>query len=211
MASLSDIKKRIDVLKKAINKYRYFYHVLDKLDISESALDSLKHELKTLEDKYPQLITSDSPTQRVAGKPLPFFEKVQHKAPMMSLEDVFSEEEFLDWAKRIQKLAGSQKLEFFCELKMDGFAVSLIYENGFLKEGSTRGDGKVGENVTQNLRTVESIPIKLETHEKFPTAKIEETVKKLISQGTIEARGEVYITKKSFEDLNIQQIGRAHV
>lgn len=205
MASLSDVKKRVEVLKKAINKYRYFYHVLDKLDISESVLDSLKHELKTLEDKYPQFITSDSPTQRVAGKPLPFFEKVQHKAPMMSLEDVFSEEEFLDWTKRIQKLVGSQKLEFFCELKMDGFAVSLIYENGFLKEGSTRGDGKIGENVTQNLRTVESIPIKLEIHEKFPTFKIEEAIKKLISQGTIEARGEVYITKKSFEDLNIQQ------
>jgi len=205
MPSLSDIKKRIDVLKKAINKYRYFYHVLDKLDIPESALDSLKHELKTLEDEYPQFITSDSPTQRVAGKPLPFFEKVGHKFPMMSLEDVFSEQEFLDWIKRIQKLVGSEKLEFFCELKMDGFAVSLIYENGLLKEGSTRGDGKVGENVTQNLRTVESVPIKLEMYEKFPTSNIEQTIEKLISRGILEVRGEVYITKKSFEDLNRQQ------
>jgi DNA ligase (NAD+) len=203
--NLSDIKKRIEVLKKAINKYRYFYHVLDKLDIPESALDSLKHELKTLEDKYPQFITPDSPTQRVAGKPLPFFEKVEHQTPMMSLEDVFSEEEFLNWVKRIQKLAGSSELEFFCELKMDGFAVSLIYENGFLKEGSTRGDGKIGENVTQNLRTIESIPLKLEINEKFPTSKIEKAVKKLISQGIIEVRGETYITKKSFENLNIQQ------
>ncbi|KKR10055.1 MAG: ligase protein [Parcubacteria group bacterium GW2011_GWA2_39_18] len=205
MVSLSDVKKRIEVLKKAINKYRYFYHVLDKLDISESALDSLKHELKSLEDKYPQFIASDSPTQRVAGKPLPFFEKIEHKTPMMSLEDVFSEEEFLDWVKRIQKLVGHKELEFFCELKMDGFAVSLIYEDGFLKEGSTRGDGKVGENVTQNLRVIESIPIKLETYEKFSAPKIEEAVKKLVSHGTIEVRGEVYIAKKSFEDLNRQQ------
>ncbi|KKU16503.1 MAG: ligase protein, partial [Candidatus Giovannonibacteria bacterium GW2011_GWB1_45_9b] len=101
---MRDVKDRIEKLKKAINKYRYQYHVLNKLEISEEALDSLKHELKKLEDEYPDLITPDSPTQRVAGEPLKGFKKVTHRVPMLSLEDVFSEEEFSDWEKRITKL-----------------------------------------------------------------------------------------------------------
>ena len=131
---LAEAKARIRKLKKAIAEYRYEYHVLDKSSISPEALDSLKHELKKLEDEFPDLITSDSPTQRVAGKPLVGFKKVSHLVPMLSLEDVFSEEEFLEWAERVKKLLRSVKMpELFAELKFDGLACSLVYKNGILE------------------------------------------------------------------------------
>ena len=121
---MADAKGRIEKLKKAINKYRYDYHVLNKETISIEALDSLKHELKKLEDEYPELVTPDSPTQRVAGEPLKGFKKITHRVPMLSLEDVFSEEEFSDWEKRIAKLLHiSYTTELFSELKFDGLAV----------------------------------------------------------------------------------------
>ena len=123
----SEAKERIGKLKKLIDKYRYQYHVLNKLEISEEALDSLKHELKKLEDKFPGLITSDSPTQRVAGKPLKEFKKVRHQTKMMSLEDVFSEEEFSEWLERIKKLAPRDEFHFYAEPKFDGLAFSIFY------------------------------------------------------------------------------------
>lgn len=205
MESKVEIRNRIQKLRKAINHYRYLYHVKDRLDIPEGALDSLKHELKILEDQYPELITPDSPTQRVAGKPLPFFKKVNHIIPMLSLEDVFSEEEFTDWMQRVQKFSHKKIDDFYCELKMDGFAVSLIYQDGLFLQGSTRGDGRVGEDVTQNLRTIESIPLRLEIQEALPTKEIDRKVKKLLQQGMLEVRGEVYITKKSFAQVNAKQ------
>ncbi len=187
-------EKRIVSLRKAINKYRYDYHVLNKETISIEALDSLKHELKTLEDANPNLITPDSPTQRVEGRVAKGFKKVTHKTPMLSLEDVFSEEEFADWEKRISKLLNTSNLpaggpELFAELKFDGLAVSLVYKNGVLDHASTRGNGKIGEDVTQNIKTIEAIPLRLEREIK----------------GEIEIRGEVIITKKDFEKINREQ------
>lgn len=172
-------KKRIEKLKAEIDHHRYLYHVLDKQEISDSALDSLKRELFDLEQKYPDLITPDSPTQRVSGKPLDKFKKHKHKQPMLSLSDAFNKQEILDWENRILKLI-NKKINFYCEAKIDGLAVALIYKKGILIKGATRGDGRIGEDVTQNLKTIESIPLKLE---------------KSIN---CEVRGEVYITKKGF-------------
>jgi len=193
------IKKRIEKLRKIINKARYYYHVLDKSIMPDSVLDSLKHELYKLEQKYPQFITPDSPTQRVAGKPLKGFKKVFHKIPMLSIEDIFSVQELKEWQEYIKRLIGDEKIEYFAELKIDGFGISLVYKNGILNCGSTRGTGTIGEDVTQNLKTIESIPLRLEIHGKLPTREIEEKVKKLIKKGEIEIRGEVYMTKKDFE------------
>ena len=197
-----EVKKRIEKLKKEINYHRYLYHVLDRQEISDAALDSLKHELYKLEQEYPKFITLDSPTQRVGGKALDKFVKVRHKMPMLSIEDVFDEEEVKDWQERIQKLVPHEKLDYFAELKIDGFAISLVYKNGVFIEGSTRGDGVIGENVTQNLKTIESIPLKLEVHGKMPNKKIEEKVEELIGHGEIEVRGEVYMDKGVFERAN---------
>ncbi len=181
-----EARERIEKLKETINRNRYQVHVLDKEEIPAEILDSLKHELFLLEQRYPDLITSDSPTQRVAGKPLDKFRKVEHNIPMLSLEDIFSQEELLSWEKYILKLVSTQQFEYFCELKIDGFAISLIYENGIFKIGSTRGDGKTGEDVTQNLKTIESIPLKLNKEIK----------------GIVEVRGEVYMDKQAFERIN---------
>src|SRR3989338_9152100 len=143
-----EAKERIEKLKAEINHHRYLYHVLDRSEISDAALDSLKHELLKLEQQFPEFITPDSPTQRVGGSPSSFFKKVNHRSPMLSLEDVFNAEEFEDWLARISKIAPKDKLSFFGELKIDGFAVSLVYQKGVLSTASTRGDGRVGEDVT---------------------------------------------------------------
>lgn len=200
-----EAKIRAEKLKAAINKYRYQYHVLNRLAIPEAALDSLKHELYKLEQQFPELITPDSPTQRVAGKPLEKFAKVAHKVLMLSLEDVFSEQELGDWLERIKKLAPRDKYDFFAELKIDGFAVSLEYENGVLKSGSTRGDGKIGEDVTANLKTIDSLPLRLEILEELPSEKIKSSLEKILKNGVLEVRGEVYMAKKAFEKANAEQ------
>ena len=183
----AEAKERIQKLKKLIDKYRHDYHVLNKLEISEGALDSLKHELKKLEDEFPDLITADSPTQRVAGKPLKEFKKLRHSNPMLSLEDVFSEEEFAEWAARIKRLIPGSDFDFYSELKFDGLALSLVYENGDLFYAATRGDGQIGEDVAQNVRTMESVPLRISEKRK------------------IEVRGEAIITKKNFKAINIAQ------
>jgi DNA ligase (NAD+) len=146
---------RIAKLRDVINDYRYHYHVLDESIMSEAAADSLKHELSELEAAYPELITPDSPTQRVAGQPLPGFTQVTHSARMLSLNDVFDEAEVRAWQDRIIKLAPNDKLTYFADIKMDGFACALVYEDGVLMRGITRGDGFVGEDVTANVRTIE--------------------------------------------------------
>jgi len=199
----SEVKKRIEKLRELINYHRYLYHVLDREEISQAALDSLKHELFNLEKIFPEFITPDSPTQRVAGKPLAGFKKVEHKIPMLSIEDIFSEEELKDWEDYLKRLKLEAPLEYFAELKIDGFAISLIYEAGVFKLGSTRGTGTIGEDVTQNLKTIESIPLKLEIHPHGKLSKeILENLKKLIEKGKIEIRGEVYMNVKDFERLN---------
>ncbi len=217
-----EAKKRIKKLREVINHYRYLYHVLDRIDLSDAALDSLKHELKKWEDEFPDLITPDSPTQRVGGAALDKFQKVSHAVPMLSLEDVFSEEEFSDWVRRIQKIAGSGTSgdgdsnkkspdvplpAIFAELKFDGLAVSLIYEKGIFTQGATRGDGEVGEDVTQNLRTIESIPLRLELHSTLAKNFSHQAgaIERALSEGIIEVRGEVIITKKNFASINAAQ------
>lgn len=200
MAANNTLKERVQKLRDLINKYRYQYHVLNKLEISEGALDSLKYELKKLEDEHPELITSDSPTQRVEGKALSKFKKVEHSSRMLSLEDAFSEDDMQNWEKRLLKILPKEKFEYFAELKFDGLALSLVYENGVLARGATRGDGRVGEDITPNVRTMESIPLRLETH-----GKISAHTKKVLEQSRIEVRGEAIIAKKSLEILNREQ------
>lgn len=199
-----EAKSRIDKLKKAINHYRYLYHVLDRSEISDAALDSLKHELVALEKEFPEFLTANSPTQRVGGEALKKFKKVSHRFPMLSLEDIFSEEEFNDWALRIEKLAPRDKFEWFSELKFDGLALSLIFNNGVLERASTRGNGVIGEDVTNNVRTIDSIPLQLELYGKLP-AGISSQFSAQIERGTIEVRGEAIITKQIFDAINREQ------
>src|SRR3989344_7631650 len=158
-------KNRIEKLKELINYHRYQYHVLDRQEISDAALDSLKKELFDLEQANPEFITDDSPTQRVGGKPLPEFKKVPHRERMLSLNDAFSKEDMQDWLQRISKILTKQEknqIDFYCELKIDGLAIELEYRDGFFAQGSTRGDGSIGEDITQNLKTVEAIPLSLQ-------------------------------------------------
>lgn len=208
MKTKQEIKQRIEKLKAEINHHRYLYHVLDKQEISDAALDSLKHELDKLERERPDLITSDSPTQRVGGKPLAEFKKVKHRAPMLSLNDAFTDEEFEEWVERIQKLAPRDRMDFYAEIKMDGLAMSLIYKDGVFIEGSTRGSGLIGEEVTENLKTIEAIPLKLREPKESELRKLgfsgkqSEAIINKASSGEIEIRGEAYMTKKVFEELN---------
>ncbi len=187
--------QRIDQLRQIINDYRYHYHVLDQSTMSEAAADSLKHELSQLEEQFPDLITPDSPTQKVAGQALDKFTKITHKIPMISLADVFSEQEISDWWQRIYKLDNSLKQEFFCDIKMDGLACALTYQDGVLIQAVTRGDSRVGEDVTQNVKTIANVPLKLRQTEQFAH----------FLQGRTEIRGEIVIFKDDFEQLNDQR------
>lgn len=198
----SEAQKRIKKLRNTISYYRYKYHVLNQSEISEDALDSLKHKLYELEKRFPDLVTPDSPTQRIGGKPLEEFEKVEHARPMLSMEDVFEEKELKDWEDYIKRLAPNKEWDYFTEVKIDGFAVSLIYKDGLLFQGATRGDGTTGEDVTKNLKTIESIPLRIGLYREAPSSKIERNIKKLSKNGRIEVRGEVYMEKQDFEEFN---------
>ncbi len=184
--------ERIKKLKAEINHHRYLYHVLDKSDISDSAWDYLKHELFKLEQQYPDLITPDSPTQRVGGEPLAEFKKVKHSRPVISIEDVFNLEEIKEWQERNEKLLKEKITGYYGELKMDGLSIVLTYEQGLLVRGTTRGNGLVGEDVTSNLRTIESIPLRLEQIDRHLPS-------------PLEVRGEVVIYKEELERINRQQ------
>lgn len=179
-----EIKTRIEKLKKTINHHRYLYHVEDREEISEAALDSLKKELFDLEIENPEFITPDSPTQRVSGKPLDKFKKIKHNNSILSLQDCFNIKDIQDWNERNEKILNKKIEEFYLELKFDGLTIVLTYENGVLKNGATRGDGKVGEDVTQNIKTIESIPLNIDFKER------------------LEVRGEAVLTKKEFERIN---------
>jgi DNA ligase (NAD+) len=157
-----DVRSRYEKLKKSINRYRMLYHVYDKEEISQAALDSLKHELSELESQYPNLVSSDSPSQRVAGKPLPGFKKVRHKVAQWSFNDAFSADDMREFDARVRRMLGGEKPTYLCELKIDGLKVVLEYEKGILTTAATRGDGAVGEDVTHNIRTIESVPLILE-------------------------------------------------
>ena len=191
-------EERIIKLRELINDYRYHYHVLDESTMSEAAADSLKHELAQLEAKFPDLITPDSPTQRVAGKPLDKFKKVRHEKRMISLADVFDESEIRDWMRRNEKLIpGGEIKEFFTDIKMDGLACALKYKDGVFVQAVTRGDGMVGEDVTNNVKTIENIPLRV-----FVDGEV---------LPEVEVRGEIVIFKKDFEELNRKQREKGEV
>lgn len=206
-----EAKHRIEKLKEEINKYRYAYHVLNKSLISDDALDSLKKELFDLEQEFPEFVTPDSPTQRVGGEPLKAFKKVKHERPMLSFNDAFSKQDVADWLQRVENFLGRKvKREFYCELKIDGLAIELVYENGVLVQGSTRGDGLFGEDVTQNIKTIEAIPLSLKDADFTQSNALGRSAsgqsksairlpRKLI------VRGEVFLTKKEFERINKEQ------
>lgn len=194
-----EAKKRIEKLRTEIEHHRYLYHVLDRQEISDAANDSLKHELYQLEQQFPDLVTPDSPTQRVAGEPRPEFREVRRTVPMLSLEDIFSPEELKAWDERNKKLIPDGAYAYMCELKVDGLAMEIRYENGVLVEGSTRGDGRTGEDVTANVKTIESLPLRL--RDKPHSAK----APRGWPPSSLTVRGEVFMTKKRFEELNAAQ------
>ena len=185
-------EQRIVKLRDLINDYRYHYHVLDESIMSEAAADSLKHELSQLEEQFPDLITPDSPTQRVAGKALSKFAKVQHQTRMISLQDVFDRAEIAAWIQRMKKVRQDITEEFLCDIKMDGLACALIYEDGVLTRAVTRGDGLVGEDVTMNVRTIQNVPLTLRANQRFAH----------FLRGRTEIRGEIVMHKDDFAALN---------
>lgn len=188
---LAQIKSHIEKLRDEIRHHEYCYYVLNQPEISDKEYDELVKKLKGLEEKHPELITPDSPTQRVGGEPLEGFKQVKHKVKMLSLDNTYSFEELKDWDERVHKgLHRGEKVEYVAELKIDGVSISLTYEKGILKIGATRGDGETGEDITLDLKTIRAIPLKL-----LPST---------IDHGplTLEVRGEVYMAKKDFEKLN---------
>jgi DNA ligase (NAD+) len=177
-------KKKIEKLRKEIHHHDYLYYVLDKPEISDQEYDKLFRELQELEKQFPDLVTSDSPTQRVGGAPLKAFKTVTHKVPLLSLDNAMNEEELVEFDRRVREGLGKSKIDYVCELKMDGLAMTLIYKKGKFSVGSTRGDGIHGEDVTQNLKTIKSIPLVLS-----------EPI-------DLEVRGEVYLPYDDFVKLN---------
>lgn len=185
-------KQRALELRDLLARYSYEYHVLDKPTVSDAVYDSLFAELKKIEAEYPELITSDSPTQRVGNELLGGFKKVQHSTRMLSLNDVFDRDEVEAWVERMNKLLPNQKHEFFADIKMDGLACALIYQDGILTQAVTRGDSFVGEDVTMNVRTIKNIPLRLRQADGFGQ----------FLKGRTEIRGEIVMLKKDFEALN---------
>ncbi|MDY6825760.1 MAG: NAD-dependent DNA ligase LigA [Bacillota bacterium] len=184
---LNKARERAAELRRLLEEHNYRYHVLDEPVIDDEEFDRLMKELQEIEKKYPEMQEPDSPTQRVGGKPLSAFTSLEHKVPMLGLDNAFSEEDLCDFDSRVRRLTGKEELDYFCELKMDGLAVSLQYEEGTFRRGSTRGDGYSGEDITANLRTIRQIPL----HLPEPL--------------NIEVRGEVYINRLDFEKLNRQR------
>jgi DNA ligase (NAD+) len=193
MKEIKEIKARLEKLKAAIEKYRYEYHVLDKESISPEALDSLKDELAKIEEEYPELVTSDSPTQRVAGKALDQFKKIKHEIPQWSFNDAFTEEDIVKFDERVKKmlltnLQKEVKQSYVCELKIDGLKIVLKYVDGILQNAATRGDGEVGEDVTHNIKTIQSVPLRL------------------TKPVSIIVEGEVWMSKSGLVELNKKRV-----
>ena len=186
-----NINKRVEMLREEINKHNYSYYVLDAPDIPDSEYDRLLRELGDIEQQHPELVTSDSPTQRVGAVALDFFSEVQHEVPMLSLANAFSEQDMIDFDRRIREGVERDDIEYAAEPKLDGLAISLLYRNGRLIRAATRGDGRTGEDVTLNIRTIDAIPLKLRGNNYPPL---------------IEIRGEVVMPKAGFEKLNQQQL-----
>ncbi len=187
-----DVEKKIEALREKIRHHEYLYYVVDNPEISDLEFDKLMRQLKDLEAEHPELITVDSPTQRVGGKPREGFVKVPHSSPMLSLDNTYSEEELRDWERRVHELSGRSEVDYVCELKLDGMSLALIYEDGKLVRGITRGDGSVGEDVTLNVRTVRSVPLSI------PQKKL----KKAGIPADFEVRGELLMPTASFKKIN---------
>ncbi len=191
-AKSSDLQADIEALRDQIRHHEYRYYVLDDPQISDAEFDLLMQQLKKLEAAHPELITTDSPTQRVGGKPREGFAKAEHSSPMLSLDNAYNEQELREWARRVFELSGKSKVDFVCELKLDGMSMALTYENGELRRGLTRGDGTVGEDVTTNVRTMRSVPLRIDR-------------KRLQAAGIpsdFEVRGEVVMPYNSFLRVN---------
>lgn len=179
-----DAKQKVIALRNELDKYNYYYHVMDQPLVDDQYYDRLFNELKEIETAYPELVDPNSPTQRVGAEPLTSFNTVEHYVPMLGLDNAFNEKELEEFNLRVLKLSGQESVEYFCELKVDGLAVSLKYDSGILVQGATRGDGYMGEDITANLKTIRQVPLKLD------------------QAVTIEVRGEVYIDRKNFARLN---------
>ena len=191
-SSSADISTELEQLRSEINHHNYRYHSLDEPEVSDAEYDRLMQRLKDIEAEHPELITPDSPTQRVGSLPLSAFVTVVHETPMLSLDNAFSDEDLIAFNKRVQdRLKSKDEIEFACELKLDGIAVSLMYRDGVLVRGATRGDGTNGEDITQNVRTIPSIPLRL-LGKSFPQV--------------LEVRGEIYMPKAGFEKLNAKAL-----
>jgi DNA ligase (NAD+) len=191
-AAAKDLGKKIESLRDKIRHHESLYYVLDQPEISDAEFDKLMQQLKDLEGEHPELITPDSPTQRVGGKPREGFVKVAHSSPMLSLDNTYNEEELRDWERRVHELSGRSDVDYVCELKLDGMSLALIYEDGKLVRGITRGDGSVGEDVTLNVRTVRSIPLLIPA----------EKLKKAGIPADFEVRGELLMPTASFKQIN---------
>jgi len=192
MAATAKVQRRVDELRDEIRHHEYRYYVLDDPEISDAEFDRLANELKKLEAEHPELITPDSPTQRVGGKPREGFVKAPHSAPMLSLDNAYNEEELRGWARRVAELAGTEKIEYVCELKLDGLSMALHYQDGALERAITRGDGSIGEDVTANVRTIRSVPLSIDS-KKLKSAKLPRE---------FEVRGEVVMPIKAFQRMN---------
>ncbi len=188
----NDVDKKIQALRDDIRYHEHRYYVLDTPEISDAEFDRLMNQLKQLEAEYPELITPDSPTQRVGGKPREGFVKVRHSAPMLSLDNTYNEDELRNWERRVHELSGRKDVEYVCELKLDGMSLALHYETGRLARGITRGDGPTGEDVTLNVRTVRSVPLSISA----------DTLKKAGMPATFEVRGELLMPIAAFKKLN---------
>jgi DNA ligase (NAD+) len=188
----TNIKKKLEALREKIRHHEYLYYVLDDPGLSDADFDKLMNELKRLEAEHPSLVTPDSPTQRVGGKPREGFVKARHSSPMLSLDNAYSEEELRDWERRVHELSGRTDLEYMCELKLDGMSLALIYTDGHLERGITRGDGNIGEDVTLNVRTVRSIPLSVS----------KEKLEKAGLPADFETRGEMLMPLAAFRKLN---------
>jgi DNA ligase (NAD+) len=192
VSSAKDLEKKIEALREKIRHHEYLYYVVDNPEISDAEFDKLMKQLKELEADRPELITADSPTQRVGGKPREGFVKVPHSSPMLSLDNTYNEEELRAWERRVHELSGRTDVDYICELKLDGMSLALIYEDGKLVRGITRGDGSIGEDVTLNVRTVRSVPLSIP----------KEKLKKAGIPADFEVRGELLMPLAAFKRMN---------
>jgi len=192
MAAAKDVEKKIETLREKIRHHEYLYYVLDSPEVSDGEFDKLMQQLKDLEAAHPSLVTPDSPTQRVGGRPREGFVKVRHSTPMLSLDNTYNEEELRAWERRVHELTGRSDVDYVCELKLDGMSLALVYEDGRLARGVTRGDGSVGEDVTLNVRTVRSIPLTVEKSK----------LKQAGIPANFEVRGELLMPTAAFKKVN---------